>query len=56
MRWVFVGASTIASQYMLGAVRVQKGGDVAWVVSGSAQHGADWASAHNVPKSTTDLA
>ncbi len=56
MRWVFVGASTIASQYMLGAVRAQEGGDVAWVVSGSAQHGADWASAHNVPKSTTDLA
>ncbi|MBO9398131.1 Gfo/Idh/MocA family oxidoreductase [Shimia sp. R9_2] len=56
MRWVFVGASTIASQYMLGAVRAQKGGDVAWVVSGSAQHGADWASAHNVPKSTSDLA
>jgi 1,5-anhydro-D-fructose reductase (1,5-anhydro-D-mannitol-forming) len=55
MRWVFVGASTIASQYMLGAVRAQKGGDVAWVVSGSAQHGTEWAAAHDVPRSTTDL-
>ncbi|MDA5556992.1 Gfo/Idh/MocA family protein [Shimia sp. MMG029] len=56
MRWVFVGASTIASQYMLGAVRAQDGGEIAWVVSGSAAHGAAWAAEHGVPNVTTDLA
>ncbi len=54
MRWIFVGASTIASQYMLGAVRAQ-GDEVAWVVSGSATHGAQLAQDHGVAKSTTDL-
>ncbi|CUH52035.1 Gfo/Idh/MocA family protein [Shimia marina] len=55
MRWIFVGASTIASQYMLGAVRAQ-GDEVVWVVSGSADHGRIWAEAHGVARATTDLA
>lgn len=55
MRWIFVGASTIASQYMLGAVRAQ-GDEVTWVVSGSSSHGAQWARDHGVANATTDLA
>ena len=56
MNWVFVGASTIASQYVLNAVRVQTGNDVTWIVSGSASHGSDWAKLHNIPNATTDIA
>lgn len=56
MKWVLVGASTIASQYMLNAIRKQPEGQVAWVVSGSAERGAAYASEHGIPNSTTDLA
>ncbi|WP_299401747.1 Gfo/Idh/MocA family oxidoreductase [uncultured Roseobacter sp.] len=56
MKWIFVGASTIAAQYMIGAVRAQAGQDVAWVVSGSADRVAGWAERHAIPNATTDLA
>ncbi|MEM7317573.1 MAG: Gfo/Idh/MocA family oxidoreductase [Pseudomonadota bacterium] len=56
MHWVFVGASTIASQYVLGAVRAQDGHDVTWIVSGSAGRVGDWAKSHNILHATTDLA
>lgn len=55
MNWVFVGASTIASQYMLKAVRAQDGGEIRWVVSGSEARAAEWAAQHGVAKSTTNL-
>ena len=45
MRWVLVGASTIAAQHMVGAIKA-KGGEIAWVVSGSEQLGADFAAKH----------
>ncbi|MGC3939672.1 Gfo/Idh/MocA family protein [Roseobacter sp. EG26] len=56
MNWIFVGASTIAAQYMLSAVRSQAGHKVSWVVSGSMDRGAAWARDHGVPSVTTDLA
>jgi len=56
MQWIFVGASTIASQHMLGAVRSQDQADVSWVVSGSADRAAQWAQDHQVAHSTTSLA
>lgn len=56
MNWVFVGASTIASQYMLDAVRAQAGNDVNWLVSGSAERGAVWAKDHGIANATTELA
>ncbi len=55
MNWAFVGASTIASQYMLGAVRQQTGNDVTWVVSNSSDRVQTWAKEHGIPNATTDL-
>lgn len=55
MNWVFVGASTIASQFVLSAVRAQTGHDATWIVSGSASRVGDWAKAQNIPNATTDL-
>ncbi len=55
MNWVFVGASTIASQYMLGAVRQQASNDVTWVVSNSPDRVQTWAKEHGIPNATTDL-
>lgn len=55
VKWIFVGASTIASQYVIKAVRAQAGHDVSWVVSGSAGRIADWARSHNIPHATTSL-
>ena len=55
MNWIFVGASTIASQYMLSAVRAQIGHDVSWIVSGSAKRAADWAASHTIKNATAGL-
>lgn len=55
MNWVFVGASTIASQYMLDAVRAQSGNEVTWVVSGSAERVKVWAEEHGIANATTNL-
>lgn len=55
MRWLFVGASTIAAQFMIGAVRAQPGGTVARVVSGSAARAAEFAAGHGIAQAGTDL-
>ena len=55
MKWIFVGASTIASQYMIGAVRAQTGCDVTWVVSGSGDRTATWAQEHGIANHTASL-
>lgn len=55
MDWALIGASTIASQYMIDAFRAQPGGRVRWVVSGSASHAAAYAAAHDIPCHGTDL-
>lgn len=56
MIWALVGASTIASQYMIGAIRSQSGNSIVWVVSGDAEHAAAYATRHGIPKGTTDFA
>lgn len=56
MNWAFVGASTIAGQYLVGAVRAQAGSDVVWIVSGSADRAASFAKDHSIARSGTDLA
>ncbi|OSQ53084.1 Gfo/Idh/MocA family protein [Marivita geojedonensis] len=56
MQWIFVGASTIASQHMISAVRAQAGSDVTWIVSGSGDRTAKWADEHGIANSTADLA
>lgn len=55
MRWGLIGASNIAQAHMLGAIRGQ-GGEVAWVQSGSAAHGNDFAQAQGIARVGTDLA
>ncbi|WP_170558275.1 Gfo/Idh/MocA family protein [Ruegeria atlantica] len=55
MNWAFVGASTIASQHMLDAVRRQAGNNVTWVVSNSPERAQTWAKEHGIPNATTDL-
>lgn len=55
MNWAFVGASTIAGQYLISAVRAQAGSDVAWVISGSADRARSFAKTHSIAQSGTDL-
>lgn len=54
MRWALVGASTIAEQFMIDALRAI-GQDVAIVVSTSAARAKDFASAQGIAAATTDL-
>jgi len=56
VNWAFVGASTIAGQYLVPAVRAQAGGTVRWVVSGSSDRAAEFARTHGIAQSGTDLA
>ena len=55
MRWIFVGASTIASQHMISAVRAQNDHDIAWVVSGDAARAGAWAADHGIGRATASL-
>ncbi|WP_308342143.1 Gfo/Idh/MocA family protein [Roseobacter insulae] len=55
MNWIFVGASTIAAQHMIGAVRAQSGHDVSWIVSGSASRVSRWAGDHGISNATSEL-
>ncbi len=56
MRWILVGASTIAAEYMIGAFRAQPGSEVRRVVSSSAERGREYAAKHAIPHADTDLA
>ncbi len=55
MRWTLVGASTIASQYVIAAIRAH-GGEVARLVSGDANRACDYAASHDIDKHGTDVA
>ena len=54
MDWGLIGASTIASEHVIGAIRAQ-GGTIASVLSSDAGRGAEYAARHRIPASTTDL-
>ncbi len=54
MLWGLVGASTIAAEHMIAAIRSQ-GGEAGWVVSGMADHAKSYAQTHNIMHSTTDI-
>ncbi len=54
MFWGLVGASTIAAEHMIGAMRAN-GGEAGWVVSGKADHAAVYAQKHGISQSTTDI-
>jgi 1,5-anhydro-D-fructose reductase (1,5-anhydro-D-mannitol-forming) len=55
MRWALIGASTIASQHMIAAIRAQSGGVVSRVVSGSPARASEFAKAHGIPVFGCDL-
>lgn len=54
MRWGLVGASTIAAEHMIRAIRAS-GGDVAVVMSSDEGRGRSYAQTHGIARSTTDL-
>ena len=56
MEWGLIGASTIASQFMIEAIRAQDGHSIASVHSSSAERGQAYAENHDIPQNTTDLA
>ena len=55
MHWALVGASTIAAEYMVDAFRAQARGQVAWVVSGSADRATGFAGRFGIPHATAVL-
>lgn len=55
MNWAFVGASTIAGQFLTGAIRAMGNCEVRWVVSGSDDRAASFAKTHSIPYSGTNL-
>jgi 1,5-anhydro-D-fructose reductase (1,5-anhydro-D-mannitol-forming) len=48
--WGFIGASTIAEQHMIGAVRAQPGCEVVAVASSSAERGQAYAQRHGIAR------
>jgi 1,5-anhydro-D-fructose reductase (1,5-anhydro-D-mannitol-forming) len=54
MRWALIGASTIAAEHMIGALR-GAGQDLAAVVSTSVARAEDFAHAHGIPAATSSL-
>lgn len=54
-RWCLIGASTIASQWMIGAIRAQEGHSISSVLSSDASRGAEFAASHDIDSSTTSL-
>ena len=55
LRWGLIGASTIASEHMIGAMRAN-GGDVVAVLSSDPSRGQRFAETHDIARSTTELA
>jgi 1,5-anhydro-D-fructose reductase (1,5-anhydro-D-mannitol-forming) len=56
MNWALIGASTVASQNMIGALRTSSAGQVSWVISGSATRGEEYADQHSIPNASVELA
>ncbi|MHA3978976.1 Gfo/Idh/MocA family protein [Halovulum sp. GXIMD14794] len=56
MNWLLIGASTVASQYVISAIRAQRGGEAIRLVSGSARRAKTYAAGHGIASSGTDLA
>jgi 1,5-anhydro-D-fructose reductase (1,5-anhydro-D-mannitol-forming) len=54
VRWGLIGASTIAAEHMIGAIRAE-GGEIAWVAGGDAPRVAAYADKHAISRSGTDL-
>ena len=55
MKWALIGASTIASQWMIDAIRAEGGAEVAAVLSSDTARGKDYAARHDIASAHTDL-
>lgn len=55
MRWGLIGASTIAAEHMIGAIRSQPGQSVVSILSADPARGAAYAQAHRIPESAASL-
>jgi 1,5-anhydro-D-fructose reductase (1,5-anhydro-D-mannitol-forming) len=54
MRWGLIGATTIAREWMIAAIRAE-GGAIEGVMSTNAARGEAYAAEHNIPAATTSL-
>ncbi len=54
MNWGLVGASNIATEHMIGAMRAN-GGEILCVFSGDESHGRNFASTHGIYEATTQI-
>ncbi|MEO1092199.1 MAG: Gfo/Idh/MocA family oxidoreductase [Pseudomonadota bacterium] len=54
-RWGLIGASTIASQWVIDAIRAEGTGNVTAVMSTDAERGRSYAERHGIARSTTSL-
>ncbi|MDP4031881.1 MAG: Gfo/Idh/MocA family oxidoreductase [Pseudorhodobacter sp.] len=52
LRWALVGASTIAREHMVRALRSAPGSDIGWIVSGDASRAEEFARNFSIPKAT----
>jgi len=55
LRWGLIGASTIAREWVLDAIRAQPGNEVSAVLSTDAGRGVEFARAHRIASSHTEL-
>jgi 1,5-anhydro-D-fructose reductase (1,5-anhydro-D-mannitol-forming) len=55
IRWGLIGASTIASQFMINAIRAQADGEVAAVMSSSPERAASYAQKNGIPLAISTL-
>lgn len=51
-----IGESTIASQFMIGAIRATPGNAMRWVVSGIPARAGEYAAARSIPKHSANIA
>ena len=55
MNWGLIGASTIAAEHVISAIRAQDGNTILSVLSSDAARGTDYARRHDIPQAHTDL-
>lgn len=55
IRWALIGASTIADEWMVNAIRSQPDGTIETIVSGSADRAREFAQKHGIASFSTDL-
>ena len=53
--WGLIGASTIASQYVIDAIRAQPDAEIVGVASATPEHGADYAARHGIGRAHRSL-